>query len=132
MDERKVGDLELFSGLSKADRRQVAQMADEVEVDEGRRLVDEGAFAYEFFVVVEGSAGVTRGGEHVADLGPGDFLGEMGIVGRTKRNASVVATSPMTLLVMTGQGFRSLRHAMPGVAGRIEQVVEERSASLVC
>src|SRR4249920_2302599 len=91
MDEQKVSDFDLFAGLSKNERRQVASSADEVDVEEGRELVREGEFAYEFFVIAEGSAEVLRDGEHVADLGQGDFLGEMGIVGQTRRNASVVA-----------------------------------------
>jgi len=131
MDERKVGRLELFAGLSKGDRRRVASAADEVDVEAGTRLVHEGDFAYEFFVVCEGTAEVTRAGEHVAELGPGDFLGEMGIVAHARRNASVVATSPMSLLVMTEQDFRGVTRAMPAVAARIERAVQERSSALV-
>jgi CRP/FNR family cyclic AMP-dependent transcriptional regulator len=132
MDERKVERVGLFAGLSRKERRQVASTADEVEVEEGRELVREGEFAYEFFVIEEGQAEVLHGGEHVADLGPGDFLGEMGIVNKTRRNASVVARSPMRLMVMTGQDFRGMSRGMPAVAERIRQTVQERSESLVC
>ena len=132
MDERKVSAIDLFAELSRSERRQLAASADEVEVEEGRELVREGQFAYEFFVIEEGRAEVLRGGEHIADLGPGDFLGEMGIVGQTRRNASVVARSPMSLIVMTEQAFRGMTRAVPSVADRIQQTVQERSQSLVC
>jgi len=132
MDEQKVSDFDLFAGLSKNERRQVASSADEVDVEEGRELVREGEFAYEFFVIAEGSAEVLRDGEHVADLGQGDFLGEMGIVGQTRRNASVVARSPMRLIVMTQQDFRGMEKLIPAVAGRIQETVRARSQSLVC
>ncbi len=81
-------------------------------------------------MIESGRAEVVRDGQHVADLGPGDFLGEMGIVGHTTRNASVIARSPMTVVVMTEQDFRSVEHAIPSVAERIRQAVEERSRAL--
>jgi CRP-like cAMP-binding protein len=132
MDERKVSEIPLFAGLSRGERRQIAASADEVEVEEGRQLVREGEFAYEFFVIETGSAEVLRDDDHVADLGPGDFLGEMGIVGQTRRNASVVARSAMSLIVMTEQDFRGMARSMPAVADRIAAAVQERSQSLVC
>jgi CRP/FNR family transcriptional regulator, cyclic AMP receptor protein len=132
MDERKVESIDLFSGLSRQERRQVASTADEVDVEEGRALVREGEFAYEFFVIETGRAEVLRDGEHVADLGPGDFLGEMGIVDKARRNASVVARSEMSLIVMTEQDFRGMARAMPAVANRIQQAVEVRRQELGC
>jgi CRP/FNR family transcriptional regulator, cyclic AMP receptor protein len=132
MDERKVESIGLFSGLSRQERRQVASTADEVDVEEGRQLVREGEFAYEFFVIEDGTCEVLRDGKHVADLGPGDFLGEMGIVNKARRNASVIARSPMSLIVMTEQDFRGMRRAMPAVADRIQQAVQARRDELGC
>jgi CRP-like cAMP-binding protein len=132
MDERKVSEIALFAGLSKSERRQIAASADEVDVEEGRHLVREGEFAYEFFVIEEGRAEVLRDDDHVADLGPGDFLGEMGIVGQTRRNATVVARSAMSLIVMTDHDFRGMARSMPAVADRIAAAVQERSQALVC
>jgi CRP-like cAMP-binding protein len=131
MDEARVASIELFAELSRRECRAVAQHADEVDVEEGARLINEGDFAYEFFAIEDGTAKVVRGDEHVAHLGPGDFMGETGIVQKTTRNASVVATSPMTLIVMTEQDFRSINRAMPAVAERIRKAVEERCRSLV-
>jgi CRP/FNR family transcriptional regulator, cyclic AMP receptor protein len=98
MDEARLASIDLFSSLSKRERSEIASRADELDISDGTHLVREGEFAYEFFVIEEGEAEVLRGGEHVASLGPGDFLGEMGIVTRAPRNASVVARSPMRVL----------------------------------
>jgi CRP-like cAMP-binding protein len=131
MDASHLKSFPLFESLSKRELAEVARCADEVDVQEGRELVKEGEFAYEFFTIEEGKAEVTRGGRHVAFLGPGDFLGEMGIVDHERRNASVVAKSPMTVMVMTEQDFRGMELQMPVVAERIRSVVEERSRQLV-
>jgi CRP/FNR family transcriptional regulator, cyclic AMP receptor protein len=131
MDRARVTSMKLFAGLSRRERDEIARCTDEVDVQEGKRLVTEGDFAYEFFVIQEGTAQVVRGGEHVTDLGPGDFMGEMGIVQRTARNASVIATSPMKLAVMTAHQLESVSRSMPAVAERIRRAVEERSRSLV-
>jgi len=130
MDEKKVDSIPLFAGLSKKERKAVAQHADELRFEEGRQLVREGSFPYEFFILEEGNAEVTHDGEHLADLGPGDFFGEMALVGRTRRNASVTTTSPGKAVVMTGQAFRQMKRDMPAVCQRITQEVEERGRSI--
>ena len=93
MDESRLSSIGLFESLSRDDRRLIAQHAEELEVDEGTHLVRQGEFAYEFFVLEDGSAEVVRDGERIAELGPGDFLGEMGIVSQAVRNATVRTTS---------------------------------------
>jgi CRP-like cAMP-binding protein len=131
MDENSLRSVPLFESLSSDERRTIAQHADEIEVPESTELVRQGEFAYEFFVLEEGTADVVRDGERVAELGPGDFLGEMGIVGKVVRNATVVTTSPARAIVMTEQAFRSMRSLNPAVAERIEAAVEERCAALL-
>jgi len=126
MDESELRAVPLFESLTSEERRAVAPHTDEVDVPEGTRLVRQGDFAYEFFVIEEGTAEVMRDGERVAELGPGDFLGEMGIVGKVVRNATVVTTSPARVIVMTEQALRSMTRTNPGVADRITAVVEER------
>jgi cAMP-dependent protein kinase regulator len=130
MDEKSLRSVPLFDSLSKDERRTVAQHADEIEVPDGTELVRQGDFAYEFFVLEEGTAEVVRDGERVAELGPGDFLGEMGIVSQAVRNATVVAKSPVRAIVIDEQAFRSIRRLNPAVADRITAAVEERSAAL--
>jgi CRP-like cAMP-binding protein len=131
MDEHSLRSVPLFDSLSSDHRRDIASHADELEAPEGTELVRQGEFAYEFFVLEDGTAEVVRDGEHVADLGPGDFLGEMGIVGKAVRNATVRTTTPARVIVMTEQAFRSMRALNPEVADRIEAAVEERCPDLL-
>jgi CRP/FNR family transcriptional regulator, cyclic AMP receptor protein len=130
MDDAHLSTLPLFGALSKRERREVAQHADEIDIAEGTELVKEGSFAYQFFVIEDGIAEVIRDGRHVADLGPGDFLGEMGLLAHDRRNATVVARSPMTVIVMSSQDLRSVEAQMPDVAHRIQSAAGERSRAL--
>ena len=130
MDEARLRAIPLFEGLGRKERREVARQADEVEVDLGRHLVREGEFAYEFFAIEEGTAEVRRGDQLLAELGPGDFFGEMGLIGQVTRNASVVATSPMRLLVLTGSAFRHIERELPAVSKQIRKAIEERCHQL--
>jgi CRP-like cAMP-binding protein len=131
MDESKLQSIPLFESLPRDQRGVVAQHADVIDVDEGTTLVRQGEFAYEFFVIESGGAEVRRDGEHIADLGPGDFLGEMGIVGKVVRNATVTATVASKVMVMTEQAFRSMSQSNPDIASRIQAAVEERCRALV-
>jgi CRP/FNR family transcriptional regulator, cyclic AMP receptor protein len=129
MDPRDVQSIPLFAGLSKDDQKVVAQYADEVDVDAGTVLAQEGRLAYEFFAIKKGTADVTLGGQHTATLGPGDFFGEIGLLAGDRRVASVVATSPMSLVVLTGSQLRAIDSRMPGVAERIRSAMEQRIAA---
>jgi CRP-like cAMP-binding protein len=131
MDESSLRSIALFDSLPDPARRTIAQHADEIDVSEGTELARQGEFAYEFFVIEEGAAEVLRDDERIAELGPGDFLGEMGIIGKVVRNATVTTTSPARVIVMTGQAFRSMARSNPDVASRIEAAVEERCQALV-
>jgi CRP/FNR family transcriptional regulator, cyclic AMP receptor protein len=128
MDAASLRSLELFAGLSDADLASVARWADEVDVPAGKHLVDEGRFAYEFFAIREGTAEVRRGGEVLRQLGPGDFFGEIGLLEASHlRTASVVATSPLRVVVMLARDFASMDRQMPGVAARVRAACEERT-----
>jgi cAMP-dependent protein kinase regulator len=131
MEESELRSVPLFESLSSDQRRAIAPHADEIEVPERTELVRQGEFAYEFFLIEDGTAEVTRDGERIAELGPGDFLGEMGIVGQAVRNATVVTTSPARVIVMTGQALRSMATTNPEVAERITAVVEERCLAML-
>jgi CRP-like cAMP-binding protein len=131
MDESSLRSIALFESLPADARRTIARHADEIDVSEGTQLARQGEFAYEFFVIQDGTADVLRDGERIAELGPGDFLGEMGIVGKVVRNATVVTTSPARVIVMTSQAFRSMAGTNPDVAARISAAVEERCRALV-
>jgi CRP/FNR family cyclic AMP-dependent transcriptional regulator len=130
MDEARLRAIPLFAGLGKKERRSVAQQADEVDLEAGRHLVREGDFAYEFFAIEEGTAEVRRGEQYLADLGPGDFFGEMGLIGDVTRNASVIATTPVTVMVLTGSAFRHIEREHPEVSKQIRKAIEERCRQL--
>ena len=129
MDPRDVQSIPLFAGLSKDDQKVVAQYADEVDVEPGTVLAQEGKLAYEFFAIKAGTAEVKLGGEHAAALGPSDFFGEIGLLAGDRRVASVVATTPMSLVVLTGSQLRAIDSRMPGVADRIRSAMAQRIAA---
>jgi CRP-like cAMP-binding protein len=131
MDESDLQSIPLFESLPRDARRVIAQHADEIDVADGTHLVRQGEFAYEFFVIEDGGAEVTRDGERIAGLGPGDFLGEMGIVSKATRNATVTTTTDSRVIVMTEQDFRAMSRSNPDIASRIQAAVEERCRSLV-
>lgn len=126
MDAARLKSIPLFAELPDRQREQIARWADEVDIKAGKHLVDQGRFAYEFFVIEEGSAEVTGDQGHLADLGPGDFFGEIGILEDEPRTASVVATSDMTLIVMTDRDFREMTRSMPQVAETVRRTMELR------
>jgi CRP-like cAMP-binding protein len=130
MNAQHLDGIALFDRLSKDQRAEVARQADEIDIEAGKRLVSEGRFAYEFFVIENGTAEVVRGENHIADLGPGDFFGEMAQLGDTVRSADVVSSSPMTAMVMTDSAFRSLARKMPDVAEEIREACRRRTREL--
>ena len=130
MDVKHLQGIALFERLSKDQLAEVARQADEIDVEAGKRLVSEGRFGYEFFVIEDGTAEVVRGDQHVADLGPGDFFGEMALLGDTTRNADVICSTPMTAMVMTDSAFRSLARRMPDVAEEIRSACRRRTEEL--
>ncbi|MBA3264609.1 MAG: cyclic nucleotide-binding domain-containing protein [Thermoleophilaceae bacterium] len=130
MDADQLKNIPLFAGLNRKELRALGPRADEVELAQGREIVREGEWPYEFFAIEEGTAQVRRGDQLLGELGPGDFFGEMGLVGDTRRNATVVATSPVKVIVMTGQAFRQTARELPEVATKIRAAIDERCRHL--
>src|SRR5215218_9398832 len=130
MDEDRLKAIPLFAGLNRKERRALAPRADEVELEAGRVIVREGDWPYEFFAIESGTAEVRRGDQLLAELGPGDFFGEMGLVGDTRRNASVIASAPLKVVVMTAQAFRQTARELPEVATKIRAAIDERCRTL--
>ena len=128
MDATRLKSIALFEEVGDEELAEIAPFATEVSVEEGRELVREGDFSYEFMAIEEGEAEVTRGGEHVADLGPGDFFGEMGLLEKTLRNATVTAKTPVRLVTLTGWDLRRVERSAPEAMQRIRTVLEERRA----
>ena len=126
MDFNRLKSISLFQTVPEEELREIAPFAQEVSVEAGRHLVREGDFSYELMAIEEGEAEVLRSGEHLADLGPGDFFGEHGLLERDKRNATVVAKTPMRLITLTGWDFKRMERAMPEAVARVREVLEER------
>jgi CRP/FNR family transcriptional regulator, cyclic AMP receptor protein len=126
LDATRLKSIPLFEEVGDEELRQIAPFAQEVTVEEGKVLVREGDFSYEFMAIEEGEAEVTRGGEHVAGLGPGDFFGEMGLLEKTLRNATVTAKTPMRLVTLTGWDLRRVERTAPEAIERVRSVLEER------
>jgi CRP-like cAMP-binding protein len=126
IDADKLRSLPLFNTLPEEDRTAIAGYVDEVDVPPGERLISEGDFAYEFFVVEHGEAQVTVEGERVGALGPGDFFGEVGLMLTGRRTATVTALSPMVLVTMFERNFRKVEEQYPAVAKRLREAVKER------
>ena len=126
MDASRLKSIPLFEEVGDEELNRIAPFATEESVDAGRDLVREGDFSYEFMAIEEGEAEVTRGGEHVANLGPGDFFGEMGLLERTLRNATVTAKTPMRLVTLSGWDLKRVERAAPQALERVRKVLEER------
>jgi CRP-like cAMP-binding protein len=126
MDPAPLRKLPLFSDLSDEELHQVAPFANEVVVHPGHVLVKQGSFSYEFFVIEDGEAEVRRDGQHLADLGAGDFFGEVGLLEKELRNADVVAKTDMHLVTLTGWDIRRLNKSSPRVVEAIRAVLEQR------
>lgn len=130
MDERGLKELSLFSGLRRGERKRIAPLVEEIEVEEGRAVVTQGDVAHELFVIQDGTAAVTRDGAPVRDLGPGDFFGEIALFDDERRRTSTVtATSPMRLAVLNGRDVRALDRELPEVSQQIRAAVEERRSA---
>jgi CRP/FNR family transcriptional regulator, cyclic AMP receptor protein len=129
LDASRLKSLPLFQDVPDNELAQIAGFAQEVNVEQGRELVREGDFSYEFMAIEDGEAEVTRGGEHVADLGSGDFFGEMGLLEKTLRNATVTAKTPMRLITLTGWDMKRMERHIPEATERVRATLEERRPS---
>jgi len=126
MDAANLKTVPLFGSLGRHDLDRVASWADEVGVDAGQTLIKEGSPAYEFFVILEGSARVFVGGEEVRSMGPGEFFGEIGLSGHEPRTASVVADTAMRVAVMFEREFHLMQDEMPAVCEQIAEAARSR------
>jgi CRP/FNR family transcriptional regulator, cyclic AMP receptor protein len=126
VDPARLRNIPVFSDLTDDELESIAALAAEVSVPEGKELVREGDYSYDVLAIEEGTASVERHGEHLADLGPGDVVGEMGVLERSQRNATVRATSPMLLVTLTGWNVRRLRKSAPKAVEHLRGVVAQR------
>jgi len=116
----------LFAGCSKKELEHVAMVADEIDFTSGKRLIREGELGREFFILVGGTAEISRKGKAIDTAGPGDFFGEMALLADQPRNATVTTTSPVDALVVTARSFRDLIGDNPLIALKVMRAVAER------
>jgi CRP/FNR family transcriptional regulator, cyclic AMP receptor protein len=126
LDASRLKQIPLFQDVPDEELAQIATFAQEVSVEQGRELVREGDFSYEFMAIEEGDAEVTRHGEHLADLGPGDFFGEIGLLEKTLRTATVTAKTQMMLVTLTGWDLKRMERHIPDAIERVRAALEER------
>jgi CRP-like cAMP-binding protein len=126
MDPNRLKEIYLFSQLSDEEAHRLAAFATETSFAEGQILMKEGDYSTELIGIDEGTADVLRNGETIASLGRGDVIGEMGLLSREPRNASVIATSPMRVLKLT---HWDVKRMSADTVKRIEQVIQERRQS---
>ena len=109
----------LFSDLSKNGLKEIAQIADEIQREAGAVLAQQGDIGQEFMFILEGEARVEKDGKTINRLGPNDFFGEISIVDLQPRTASVIADTPIKLLVIHSRYFKELIEKVPGFAGEV-------------
>jgi len=118
--------LPLFELCSKRDLRRIAAIAVERELDAGAELIREGEPAGEFYVVVEGEVDVRRRGRRVAHLGGGSFVGEIALLSRSPRTATVIASTPLRVLAISGRDFVALLDTLPELWLKVARTLADR------
>jgi CRP/FNR family transcriptional regulator, cyclic AMP receptor protein len=120
----------LFSGCTTKELRDIAKATVELTLDEGKEFVTQGDVGREAFIIVEGSADVSRGGKKIATLGPGDCVGELALLDHGPRTATVVATGPLTVLVLGPREFSGLLDEVPTLNHKILAALASRIREL--
>ena len=116
----------LFENLSKRELQQVARIADELDIRAGKVLIREGERGREFFVIISGEVEVRRKGRKMATLGPGSFVGEMALLSKIPRVATVTAMTPLDTLVITDRAFVDLLEKTPALSVKVARTLAER------
>lgn len=129
MEASRLKSIPLFAGLSRKELNLVAQHADEADAGAGEVLAREGEVAREFFVIEEGTATVTKDGDAINHLGPGDFFGEIGLLETPRRIATVTADTPMRLIVMFGPEFTAVESEIKDLDECIRKAIAQRMAN---
>ncbi len=126
MDQARLRRIPAFADLADADLQRIATLASEVSVPAGKVLVREGDWSYEMLAIEEGTAEVLRSGGRIADLGPGDVVGEIGVMDAAPRSATVTATSPMLLTTLDRWAVKKLVRQAPEAIDHLRRVADER------
>ncbi len=116
----------LFEQCSKKDLQRIAQISDELDFRAGKVLIEEGERGREFFVIVDGEVEVRRKGSKIATLGPGDFVGEMALLSKVPRTATVTTITEVVVLVITDRAFLDLMNKTPDLWLKVARALAER------
>ena len=116
----------LFTACSKKELQTIARASDDVEVPKGKVLVEEGKPGHEFFLILDGTASVKRGKKEIAKLGKGQYFGELALLDRGPRSASVVATSDLDVLVLGQREFAGVIDEVPSLAHKLLTSMAQR------
>jgi CRP/FNR family cyclic AMP-dependent transcriptional regulator len=122
----QLGRMWLFSACSKRDLQTIGRASDEVDVPAGRTLTVEGKAGHEFYLILDGQASVRRNGKKVATLGPGQYFGELSLLDKGPRSATVVADNDMRLLVLGQREFNGTLDEVPGLAHKLLRTMAGR------
>jgi CRP/FNR family transcriptional regulator, cyclic AMP receptor protein len=121
-----LADVPLFAACSRKDLQKIAKASDEVDVTPGRVLVEQGRTGHEFFLILEGRATVRSNNRKVAELGPGQYFGELSLLDRGPRTASVVAETDMKVLVLGQREFLGVLDDVPGLSYKLLRIMAGR------
>ena len=120
----------LFEGLAKRQLALLARLTDDLDVPAGSVLCIEGQRGHEFFVIIEGEAEVTRGGKRLATIGSGEFFGEIALLERVVRTATVTATTPLRFFVVSDSAFNSVLAIDPSIERKLLRTLARRLLSM--
>lgn len=115
----RLEDVPLFAGCDRREIRELGRLADLIELESGTVLIEQGRHGGEAFIIVDGTVTVSRHGDELATLGPGGVVGEVAVLDRGRRTATVTADTPIEVLVFDPRGFASLLREAPVVARRM-------------
>jgi CRP-like cAMP-binding protein len=126
MDQARLKRIPAFADLTDDDLARIAALASELSVPAGKVLVREGDWSYDMLAIEEGTADVLRAGARIAELGPGDVVGEIGVMDATQRSATVVATSGMLLITLDRWSVKKLVRQAPDAIDHLRAVADAR------
>jgi len=130
----RIGDLELFADCTRAQLRQIDSLTTYLHLDKDRVLMHEGSTAREFIIIGSGTARISRqtddGESTLADVGSGEFIGEMELLSGSRRAATATATTDLSVLVSSAGEFQAMLQIAPSVAHKVRRASMVRAATL--
>jgi len=126
LDVERLRRLPLFGELDHHDLSLIAHHVGEITTSEGEVLFEQGSIPYEMFVIEEGTAEVTRDGETVATIGPGDVVGEIALLRLQRRMATVRVTSPLRAVTVSADDLQVIEEEMPEIARQLRSITAAR------